>query len=322
MSARLLLITTVTAVLGLNFGLALGQTPSDENGIGAAQVSAAQVYERAELLARELERIRFYMGVVPPRERRFTMQGAQPRHVFFQTQIAFRRCNLLAQQLTGISRTAAPVAPEDDPTVAEVYSIIEAARQQLDTVEEVLDATRPLPELPRIRARDMSGAMVRLVEANLLLHELTDYKADWSDIWDNLLLIITYVGGALPEERRYPALEPHIPGKSVADVAGHLLAIRNAAAPASEAVGITEVRTTITKPAEGGSSAEGLADLVTTYVNDFADITYRLGAEDVEPPDYVRPSRVFPSHAYQLAGALREQAQLLGEIYEDGPRVR
>lgn len=282
------------------------------------EVTEEQVYAQAELLLREVERIRLYMGVRPPRSRTFTMENAQPRHVYFQTQIAFRRCNLLAQQLISISRVGAPVAPEGDPSLAEVYAILEATRGKLDIVEETLEATRPLPDAPKTRTRDVSGAMMRMVEANLLLNQITDFTADWSDIWDHLLLIITYIGGALPEESRYPALEDHLHGKTIADVANQLLQVRAAIAPASEAVGISEVRTTITKPAEGGPSAEGIFDLTTSLINEFAEITDRLGAEDVDPPNYERPTRVFPSHAFQLASVLREQAEALGEMYKGG----
>ncbi|MGI9328024.1 MAG: hypothetical protein ACR2PZ_22580 [Pseudomonadales bacterium] len=280
-----------------------------------SEVSEAQVYSEAELLYREIERVRLYAGVRAPRSREFRMENAQPRHVYFQTQIAFRRCNLLAQQMTGISRAAAPVAPEGDPSLTDTLAIIKAARGQLDVVEQTLEATAPLPEAPKIRKRDISSAMVRVVEANLLLHELTGYVAEWSDIWDRLFQIMTYVGGALPAENRYPALEEHVPGKSIADIAAHMLAIRAAAAPAFEAVGVSEVRTKIIKPAEGGSSAEGIADLAATFINDFAEVTYRLGAEEVDPPSYQRPNRVFASHVYQLATALRKQAELLGEMH-------
>ena len=283
----------------------------------ADEITEEQVYTQTELLTLELERIRSYMGVQSPPSRTFRMSGAQPRHVFFQTQIAFRRCNLLAQQLTGISRVSAPVAPEGDPSLADVSAILGATRNQLDIIEETLEATAPLPDAPRIRNRDISGAMVRIVEANLLLHELTGFKADWADIWDQLIQIMTYVGGALPEESRYPALEAYTPQKSIADVAALLLSIRRAAAPASESVGITEVRTIITNPAEGGSSAEGLSDLTTTYLYDLAEVTHRLGAQDVDPPTYERPVRVFPSHVFQLAKALLIQVEAMSVQYEN-----
>lgn len=304
--------TTTLTLLGIFTIFVL--TAEDTHAQG--EITQAQILDEAELYTQEIERIRLYLGIRPPRSRKFVMENAQPRHVYFQTQIAFRKSNQLAQQLTGVSRVAAPIAPEGDPSIAELSAIINAARAQLDVIEEALETTRPLPDLPKIRVPGMSGAMMRMVESNLILDELTGYRADWADIWDRLFQIITYLGGALPEENRYPPLEDHVPSKTVGDVAAHLLAIREAVAPASKSVGMTQVRTTITKPAEGGSSAEGISDLTATFVNEFAEMTFRLEAEDVDPPAYQRPSRVFPSHAYQLAQALRKQAEVLGEMYE------
>lgn len=279
-------------------------------------VTAADAYAEAELLLRELERIRQYMGVRAPRSSESTMRGAEPRQVFYQVQGVFRKSSLLAHQLTGVSRSSAPVAPERIVSIGDVINILRATRQQLDIVEETLDVTLPLAEPRKIRDPDVSATMLVVIEADFLLNRLTGFRAEWSDIYDRVIQIMTYVGGALSEEVRYPALEAHEPVKMPQDVGVELFAARAAAAPASRAAGVSVIEATIVRPEEGGLSAEGVSYLSTTLLHDFAEITFRLRADDADPPDYPRPARVFPSHVYQLAVALRKQAEMLGAKYQ------
>lgn len=278
-------------------------------------VTAADAYAEAELLLRELERIRQYMGVRPPRSSESRMRGVEPRQVFYQVQGIFRKSNLLANQLTGVSRSNAPVAPETVVSVGNLIDILKATRLQLDIVEETLDVARPLAEPRKIKNPDISATMLLVIEADFLLNRLTRFRAEWSDIYDRVIQVMTYVGGALPEEVRYPALEPHESRKVPQDVGVELFAARTAAAPASRAVGVSVIEATIVRREEGGLSAEGVSYLSTTLLHDFAEITFRLRADDVDPPDYPRPARVFASHVYQLAVALRKQAELLGAKY-------
>ncbi|NKB96952.1 MAG: hypothetical protein GKR90_00415 [Pseudomonadales bacterium] len=281
-----------------------------------AELSEGDVYDQAELLHQEVERIRQQLGVLPPRSRTFRLENAQPRHVYFQTQVAFRRSNLLAHQQTGVSTVAAPVAPEGDPSLAQVHSIIQATRAQLDVVKEVLEIDPAISETKRGRGKNVSGALMEVIRSNEILGEVTEFSADWSDIWDRLNLIMAYIGGLLPEGSRYPELAEYVPRKMPGDVALRLFATRAAFAPVAESVGVAELKVTVIRSPEGGTSSTSVHDVSMTLINDIAEVTLRLGAEDVDPPGYVRPSRVLPSHVFQLAGALLEQAKAVGDAHK------
>ena len=299
-------------IVGLSILLAAQAMPA---AFAENAPTAADAYAEAELLLRELERIRQYMGVRAPRSSETRMRGAEPRQVFYQVQGIFRKANLLASQLTGISRTGAPVAPESIVSVGDLLDVLKATRLQLDVVEATLDATRPLAEPREIRNPDISATMLLVIQADFLLNRLTGFRPEWSDIYDRVIQIMAYVGGALPADVRYPVLEPHQSGKMPQDVGAELFAVRAAAAPASRAAGVSVIEATIVRGEEGGLSAEGVSYLTTTLLHDFAEITFRLRADDVEAPDYPRPARVFASHVHQLAVALRKQAELLGARY-------
>ena len=51
--------------------------------------------------------------------------------------------------------------------------------------------------------------------------------------------------------------------------------------------------------------------MATIVLSDLAELTYEMGAEDVSIPDYPHPSRVFPSHVFQLVGVLVAQLEML-----------
>lgn len=281
----------------------------------AETASAAVAYAEAELLLRELERIRQYMGVRPPRSSESRMKGAEARQVFYAAQNIYRKCSLLANQLTGVSRISPPIAPETGVSAADLVGILKLAREQVDVVESALEVTLPLPPARKVRKPDMSDAMLVVIDSDFLLNRLTGYQAAWPDIYDHLLQIITYLGGALPAEQRYPRLDPHVPAKMPQDIGLELFAARAASRAASREAGVAVIDATIVRAEEGGLSAEGVAYLTTTLRHDFAEITIRLGADDVDSPEYKRPARVLPSHVYQLAVALRKQAELLGARY-------
>jgi hypothetical protein len=40
-------------------------------------------------------------------------------------------------------------------------------------------------------------------------------------------------------------------------------------------------------------------------------VPLRLDGDDVSAPEYERPARIFPSHAYQLAQVFHQQVELL-----------
>ena len=284
-------------------------TPS--NAVSAEDVDAAHVFQNVGTLLNEIEQIRQVMGVCSPRARVFRLENAEPRQVFFQAQTLFRKCNVLAQEVAGVSRQAPDPSPEDETTPSDVYAMIDAARSQLGYVRETLGIT-DAAAVPRFQRNKKDGDVMHdIVEAGYILNELTQQGHDWSQIYDRVYQAVTYVGGALPEESRYPSLEGFACCKMPQDVYLHMLGTMEAARPLAEKHDLQLIRVIAEKQAEGGASREVVYDLTTTLVSDLGELTLRMDGEDVAGPEYQRPARIFPSHVFQLAAALRKQVEML-----------
>ena len=265
------------------------------------QITDSHVYQQVGVLRNEIEQIRLLVGERPPRSRSFRVSDVQPRQVYFQAQTLFRKANQLAQEIAGVSRQAPDAAPDREIVAGDVYAMLSAAREQLQVVKEALQITEPVqvPNLPR--NRQMSDVMLETVMAMDVFNQLIKERADWPAIYDRLVQIITYAGGALPEGVGYPELPAHDCCKMPQDVIAVLLEAMERIRPVAEDAGLTVIRVESMEAEEGGASTDTVYDLTTTLVTDFAELTLRIGGDDIAPPEYPRPARIFPSHAFQLA---------------------
>ncbi len=278
----------------------------------AVEVSIPELRQNVGLLLNEIGQIRRVLGIQPPPEREFVIRDAEPRQVFFQAQTLFRKCNTLAQEIAGISRQApAPAPAAGEISSNDVKDIVDAGREQLNHVKSALDITQPIPA-PALNRRSTSGDVLHdIVEAGYVLNELISRQAEWPAIYDRILQMVTYVGGALPEAERFPAVPAFECCKMPEDVYQRLLRSMEATRGLAASVDLTFMRIESRKRPPNGASKGTVYDLTTTLVSDLGELTLRLDGEDVAFPDYPRPARIFPSHAYQLAGVLEQQlAQL------------
>ncbi len=276
------------------------------------EVTPPRVYQEARALRQEVDHIRRVLGERAPRARSFTLSGALPRQTFYQSQTLFRKCNQLASELAGVSRQRPEPAPDREIVPADVLRMLQAARQQLAYTKEALgiEETAELPKLER--RRTPSDVMFEIIEAGYVINQLVSQRAEWADIYDRLVLMINYTAGAIPVEAQYPSLPDHVCCKLPEDVYQHLFGTMEALRPIADSVDFSLVRITPKKRAEGGASIDVVYDLTTTLVSDFAEVTYRLDADDsVDLPSYPRPARILPSHVFQLAQVLRQQVDVI-----------
>ena len=276
-----------------------------------AAVSIAELDRNVRGALSEIEQIRLVLGIQPPPEREFVIRDAEPRQVFYQAQTLFRKCNTLAQELAGISRQAPTPAPAEDIDTDDVQQIVNAAREQLGHVRAALGITEPTTAEAANRRVTAGDVLRDIVQAGYFLNALTTRQADWASIYDRVLQMITYVGGALPAEQRFPPLPAFVCCKMPEDVYQRLLAQMESTRPLAETVDLTFMRIISRKRPPNGAATGTVFDLTTTMVTDLGELTLRLDGEDVAIPEYERPARIFPSHAFQLAGVLEAQLTAL-----------
>lgn len=281
------------------------------------EVTPAEVFQQVGILNNEIEQIRQLMGVRPPRSRDFRVSQVEPRQVYAQAQTLYRKVNQLGREVAGLSRQAAPGVPDREIVSGDVYSLVEASRKQLELVKNSLGITEAAAVPKLERRRKTSDVMHDLVLTMDVLNQLIRERPEWPDVYDKIVQVITYAGGVLPEAVRYPALPAHECCKMPQDVIAVLLEAMERTRPVAEKVGLTIVSVESMQAEEGGASTDTVYDVTNTLITDFGELSLRIDGKDVSAPDYPRPARIFPSHAYQLAKVFSAQVDALIQRQEE-----
>ena len=277
----------------------------------AAEIDAAQLFKSVSELRSEIEQIRVVMGEPLPPTREFRIYDAAPRHVFYQAQTLFRKSNQFAQQMAGVSRQSPRPAPEGDIGAEDVLVVLNDTREQLGLVKSTLGIEGTVPESKPDRRKRTSDVLHDIIEAGRDINFISARYDAWSTIYDRVLLAITYVGGALPEETRFPLLPPFESGKFPQDVLNRILVCMELSRTPAERHDVAVLRLESIRRTEVGATAIEVLDMATIVMSDLAELTYAMQAEDVPIPDYPHPNRVFPSHVFQLVGVLQAQLEIL-----------
>ena len=279
--------------------------------VRAAEIDANELFRSVTELRSEIEQIRQVIGEPLPPSREYRIHDAVPRHVFYQAQTLFRKSNQFAQQMAGVSRISPKQAPEGTILDEDVLALLNDVRGQLGLVKAALGIEAAAPEAPPQRRKQPSDVLREIIDAGREINFIGGRSVAWATIYDRILLAITYVGGALPEETRYPPLPAHQTGKFPVDVFNRLAECMDLSRKPASEHGIALLRLESIRTTEVGPTAIEVGDVATILLSDLAELTLQMEAEDVAAPEYPHPNRVFPSHAVQLAGVLKAQLEIL-----------
>ena len=281
------------------------------HNVRSAEINVGELFKSVTELRAEVEQIRTVMGEPLPPSREYRIHDAVPRHVFYQAQTLFRKSNQFAQQIAGVSRQPPRSAPEGGIGFGDVLQVLNESREQIGLVKAALGITEPVAEAKPEPRKRPSDVLYELIEAGRVINFISGRSVTWTAIYDRVLLAITYVGGALPAESRFPPLPPFESGKFPEDVFGRIQQCMELSRAPAAAHGIEILRIESIRRTEVGPTAIEVMDMATIVLSDLAELTYAMQAEDVPMPDYPHPSRVFPSHVHQLVGVLQAQLEML-----------
>ncbi len=233
--------------------------------------------------------------------------GAEPREVYFEALVAWRKAARLAAELGVEASRATPAAP---PVQAirpgHVYQLIEGVLAQVDDIKQRLGITEKAAEPGAEPNRQPSDVLVQLVRVNRELSRALERPFTPSDVYATVALASAYVarmGGTAamaPFERRlqpahcYAQLEACLARAAalVSKRGGKALATRNA------------------PPDVLPGDVYDLANLVLGEVA----YLHALG-KDAAPVHAFEPTvggHRLPSHVHQLARTLEAQLTALG----------
>lgn len=275
------------------------------------EITPAHVYQAVEQVSANVDLIREVMGRPETATEPWVVIDAQPRHVFYQALTLLRKANRLAEELGAAERVTPPTLLEEEIAPANVLGVVDLARAQIDAVRGELGMTYGAETRDIDPDREPRDVMREIVQASRQLNFLLDRQFKPEDVYGRLELAATYVAGALTDDESEPAygrLPPFESGKMPADVYRRVLECLELATVIGEKRGVSVLKLNLRRELRRRDIAPAdVYDLATTLLSELAYLTLVLDARDVEAPPIERPSHIFPSHVYRLAGMLQDE---------------
>lgn len=287
----------------------------------AEEIRPPHVYQAVTQTSGDIELIREVMGRpkldAPP----WTVDHAEPRHVYYQVRTMFRKVARLLEQTTGEEISTPPLAESVEIEPRHVLEIVHAAQNGIEKIRSELGISY-LAELPPLeKERQPRDVLREVIQANRQLNLMLNRPILPEDVYGQLELAATYVAGALTTEESKPiygSLPPFDTGKMPSDVYRRVLECLSIAQEIGQQHGIEVLQVNLRRELRRRDIAPSdVYDLATTLLAEVAYLTLRLDAFDVDLPPIERPKHIFPSHVYQMATMLQnELAQLQEKPHE------
>ena len=295
------------SVLVMTVGLGIGTAASGQDFEGTAQ--PADVRVAVEWLANDLEQVRLYMGKPDLTQRRFQVDFAAPRHVFYQAQTLFRKLNRLGTEVSGIARRSPPPAPADDTILPEdVLRVVLLAEEQLALVRESmgLAARSAMPERdPRTEPKDV---FEEIVQVNRQVNLMIDDPFRPADVHTQLSLASAYLGGVLAAMGQDPFPQAEfVPNKQPVDVYDRLIdcLVLNQQVGAKLDVPVLQIDARRLK--RDRSDLSDNYDIATMLVSDIAFWTETMDHDEDAFPPSESLKHIFPSHVFVKVNVIQQQ---------------
>ena len=287
----------------------------------AEEIRPPHVFQAVTQTSQDIELIREVMGRpkldTPP----WTVEHAEPRHVYYQVRTMFRKVARLLAQTTGEEITVPPLAETVELEPRHVLEIVHAAQEGIEKIRGELGISY-LAELPPLDDERLPRDVLReVLQANRQLNLMLNRPILPPDVYGQLELAAAYVAGALTTDESNPVygtLPPFDSGKMPSDVYRRVLECLSIAQEIGRQHGIEVLQVNLRRELRRRDIAPSdVYDVATTLLAEVAYLTLRLDAVDVDMPPIERPKHIFPSHVYQIATMLQNELAQLQEKLQD-----
>lgn len=192
----------------------------------ARKIEPPDVFQNILIIRGELERIRIALG--KPREQRaeIEIRDAQPREVFFQAITLWVKTERLCRESRGAGASSLArihVAPPDDVTPRDVWTLTQNAIGRLSCVKRVLDLDGDVATPSRDDSKTPTDVFRSVVQANRQLNLLLEHPFNPSDVFAIVTLTNDYLVETMDKlspgwRADEPKLPAHAGGKQPIDV--------------------------------------------------------------------------------------------------------
>lgn len=271
------------------------------------------VYSLANELADEIELIREVMGRPYDDSPRMPVSGVTNFELYFQAQTLLRKSNQLARELGGAEAIDMGPIPSLDVSAADIYELIQQSLENIRSVRRELGITERVPQDPRETPIAPTGIFSVVLDSNRQLNLLLTSTTRSADVYDELNLAIAYTAGILASRgsAANSREQPFDGYKRPADVYSRILECVDIVARIAMRAGIEVVNLSSRRNVPDDVEPGHVYDLANIVVADIVLLAASLNAEPAPTNQSARPTHIFPSHAYERAGFLKEQLELL-----------
>lgn len=312
---RTYLMIAIFGLLAPGFiGLANGaQTggPSPDN----TEANIAEVSHQVDAFARDLERVRRFMGAPLASPLDIGIRSHLPRDLYFQTLTLWKKTDRLLFEINRMHGSP-PTLSSDGIDIQNILGGLRDAHQMLQRVMQELqiaDSEIAPPSGTQISSTELFD---RVLALNRQLNLLLERHISPSDVYQELSLAIGYSARLLaryPDATRIPAEPPFEPDKQPKDVYLKLIEclqtitrIFNSLELAILNIDFGQTDLDRLQP----SDVYLLASMIVSQL----DFLYQHTGMTKPPPQPVYPGLKFPAHSYQRAGILQIQLQQLERL--------
>ena len=264
-----------------------------------------------EAFARDLERLRRFMGAPKAGELDIGIRSAIPRDLYFQTLTLWQQTDRLLFEIMRV-HAHPPPAPTGAIGLQDALAALQDAHQILQQVmrELRIAPTAEPPPTPRPGGKaTLADSFIATLDLNRQLDLLVERHIAPRDVYREVTLAVAYSARLLAryaEATRLPAEPPFEPDRQPGDVYRRLIACLQSIARIFATLGLPVLQID-TSHTDVANLRPGDVFLVASMIVSQLDFLYQRLDSAQARPQATYPGFKFPSHTYQRAGILQAQ---------------
>ncbi len=308
--ARSVLMLLV-ALLAAGTFRATGAQPAPPSSETAGTVDAAVISGQIEAFARDLERLRRFMGAPKAGELDIGIRSAIPRDLYFQTLTLWQQTDRLLFEIMRVHANPPP-APAGAIDLRDALATLQDANQILQQVMRELrivpTAEPPPTPMPEGKAT-LADSFIATLDLTRQLDLLVERHIAPRDVYREVTLAVAYAARLLAryaEATRLPAEPSFEPGQQPGDVYRRLIGCLQSIARIFATLGLPVLQID-TSQTDVANLRPGDVFLVASMIVSQLDFLYQRLDSAKARPQATYPGFKFPSHTYQRAGILQAQ---------------
>ncbi len=285
-------------------------------GSQSAHITPTDVYRHVQAVARDLDRIRLYMGRPRITQKEIEVRGVAPREVIYQAATLCEKVNRLSYELIREVGDK-PVVPDRDITPADVLKVVRLGHDQLAKIAKTLEVDLTPESMMPSETKTPTDVYRAVVQLNRQINLMLDQRYSPSDVYEQVSLAIAHAAilRGRWSGRRIPPEPDWELGKRPADVYRLLLECFELVRSIAEQSDLQILELSVDDADINNVTPSDVYDIASLLVSELAYLDRLLN--DTPSKRKARyPGRKVPSDVFQRVGILKGQLEEINALLE------